>query len=114
MNKANVSILAGLAALALLATGCEKLKSRDQLNKGVQAFKNAQVPEAVEHFKKAVELDPDFRDRPLVSGHGLHEPVHSRRGIAGEQQNAKAAEQEFLKVLEQDPKNKVAIALSRR
>ena len=51
-------------ALALLATSCQKLQARDQLNKGVQAFKNAQYPQAVENFKKAVELDPDFPTPP--------------------------------------------------
>jgi hypothetical protein len=31
-----------LAALSLMATtGCNKLKARDQLNKGVQSYKNA-------------------------------------------------------------------------
>ncbi|MGH7866529.1 MAG: tetratricopeptide repeat protein, partial [Candidatus Dormibacteraceae bacterium] len=49
-----------LSCFVLLGTGCSKLKSRDQLNKGVQAFKNARYNEAVEHFKTAVELDPAF------------------------------------------------------
>jgi Tfp pilus assembly protein PilF len=53
-------LAAGMAAMALLATGCQKLQSRDQLNKGVQAYKNAQYPQAVENFKRAVELDPAF------------------------------------------------------
>ncbi len=42
----------------LLATGCNQLKSRDQLNKGVEAYKNAKYSDAVDHFKKAIELDP--------------------------------------------------------
>jgi Flp pilus assembly protein TadD len=55
-----LTLIAGVAAVALLASGCQKLKSRDQLNKGVQAFKNAQYADAVESFKTAVELDPTF------------------------------------------------------
>ncbi len=52
--------------LAVAATGDpgrelhSSLSARDQLNKGVAAFKNAQYPEAVEHFKTAVDLDPNF------------------------------------------------------
>ncbi len=49
-----------IALLALLgsATGCDKLKSRDQINKGVAAFKNAQYEQAVSNFQNAVKLDP--------------------------------------------------------
>ena len=36
-----------IAMLALLAAGCQKLKARDQLNKGVQAYRSAKYPEAV-------------------------------------------------------------------
>ncbi len=59
MRRKALVVLA-LAAMTVFATSCEKLKARDELNKGVQAFKNAQYPAAVEKFKSAVELDPDF------------------------------------------------------
>jgi tetratricopeptide (TPR) repeat protein len=51
-----------LAVLLVLfsAVGCSKLRARDQLNKGVQAYKNAKYEEAIEHFKNAVELDPSL------------------------------------------------------
>lgn len=52
--------LAGLAALTLASTSCEKLRARDNLNRGVQAFKAAKYPLAVQHFKQSVELDPAF------------------------------------------------------
>ena len=58
MTKAKVSIAAGLAILTLFATGCNYLKSRDHLNKGVQAFKSAKYTQAVDHFNEAVQLDP--------------------------------------------------------
>ena len=48
----------GIGALIVLGTGCDKLKSRDQLNRGIQAYKSAKYPDAVEYFKKAVDLDP--------------------------------------------------------
>ncbi len=55
-----LTIVLAAVALALAATGCNKLKSRSQVNEGVQAFKGAQYPQAVEHFKNAVDLDPTF------------------------------------------------------
>jgi tetratricopeptide (TPR) repeat protein len=58
--KRSLRLLA-LTAVALglvITAGCEKLRARDQLNKGVQAYKNAKYEEAIEHFKNAVALDP--------------------------------------------------------
>ncbi len=49
-----------VAALALLASGCNKLKARDNLNKGVNSFKAAQYTAAADSFKEAIELDPDL------------------------------------------------------
>src|SRR5271166_3838461 len=54
----NRRALAAVIALSLAVAGCDKLKSRDELNQGVQAYKNTKYPEAAEHFKKAVTLDP--------------------------------------------------------
>jgi len=41
-----------------LTTGCNRLKARDHLNKGVQAYKSQRYEDAINHFQKAVELDP--------------------------------------------------------
>ena len=51
-----------MATLSLLvsATGCQKLKARDQLNKGVQAYKSARYEEAIGHFEQAVNDDPSL------------------------------------------------------
>jgi tetratricopeptide (TPR) repeat protein len=47
------------ALLALFSSvGCSKLRARDQLNKGVTAYKNAKYEEAIDHFQQSVELDP--------------------------------------------------------
>ncbi|MCZ2146711.1 MAG: tetratricopeptide repeat protein, partial [Bryobacterales bacterium] len=59
----NWKLYLGITAAAVvvsLSTGCEKLKARDQLNRGVQAYKGAKYAEAVEHFKTSVDLDPTF------------------------------------------------------
>ncbi len=55
-NSSQLLLLAG-AAILLLA-GCGKLRARDQLNKGVQSYKNARYEEAIGHFQSAVALDP--------------------------------------------------------
>ncbi len=98
-----------VAALALAGSSCKMLQSRDQINKGVVAFKNTQYPEAVEHFKTAVELDPNFITARLYLATaymlqyipGAESPENNKM--------ATAALTEFNKVLEQEPKNTVAI-----
>ncbi len=61
MNR-RILVVLGAAALLLAGgmTGCKKLEARDNLNKGVQAFKNAKYADAVEFFKTAIDLDPTY------------------------------------------------------
>jgi Flp pilus assembly protein TadD len=47
-----------LAGMVLTMSGCNKLAARDQLNKGVEAYKSAHYEEAIGHFQKATQLDP--------------------------------------------------------
>jgi Tfp pilus assembly protein PilF len=49
-----------LLPLAILSTGCNKLKARDNLNKGVNAFRSGQYTAAADAFKTAIDLDPDL------------------------------------------------------
>jgi len=49
-----------LLALAVLSAGCNKLKARDNLNKGVNSFKAGQYTAAADDFKMAIDLDPDL------------------------------------------------------
>jgi len=52
------------AALALVQ-GCAKLKARDLLNKGVQAYKAGQFDVAIEDFKQSKDLDPSLLNARL-------------------------------------------------
>jgi tetratricopeptide (TPR) repeat protein len=47
-----------LTGMVLSMSGCRQLEARDQLNKGVDAYKSAHYDEAIEHFQRATELDP--------------------------------------------------------
>ncbi len=49
-----------LAAMVLTVSGCSRLAARDQLNKGVDAYKSGKYEEAIGHFQKATELDPSL------------------------------------------------------
>ena len=61
MNKSIRLLTLAAAMLAILSSvGCSKLRARDQLNKGVTAYKNAKYEESIDHFQQAVALDPSL------------------------------------------------------
>ena len=99
------AILLGVAALAFAAAGCNKLKARDHLNKGVQAYKVAQFNTAIDHFRQAIELDPS-----LINARLYLATAYANQYIPGapSPENAKVGEEaiaEFKRVLEMDPNN---------
>jgi tetratricopeptide (TPR) repeat protein len=104
-------IAAVAAALVLIGglSGCNKLKARDLLNKGVNAFKNGQSDAAIEDFKQAKEADPDLLNARLylaTAYASLYIPgAPSKENEAHGQQ----AVQEFKEVLDKDPNNISAI-----
>src|SRR5215475_14460769 len=54
----NTALAAALAGMVLSMSGCSQLQARDQLNKGVDAYKSARYEEAIDHFQQATKLDP--------------------------------------------------------
>ncbi len=59
MKKIAKLITLAAALLALFSSvGCDKLRARDQLNKGVESYKNNHYEQAIDHFQQAVQLDP--------------------------------------------------------
>jgi tetratricopeptide (TPR) repeat protein len=104
MNKSGrvLTILAVLLAL-LSAVGCEKLKARDQLNKGVQSYKNARYEEAIEHFKNAVQLDPSLTNARLYLATAYAQQYIPGADSPENNQYAEQAIEEFKKVLDTNP-----------
>jgi Tfp pilus assembly protein PilF len=105
-----ISLVLGIGVLVLAGTGCDKLRSRDQLNRGVQAYRSAKYADAVEFFKTAVNLDPSN-----INGRLYLATAYMTQYIPGAEspenlQLAKQAKEEFLKVLERDPNDKTALA----
>jgi len=59
MNKYLRLLALAAVGLALFSSvGCDKLKARDQLNKGVKAYKDNHYEQAIDHFQNAIRLDP--------------------------------------------------------
>ena len=60
MNRSARFLLVLAVCASVSGLGCDKLRARDQLNKGVQSYRSAQYDAAIEHFKNAVSLDPSL------------------------------------------------------
>ena len=104
MNR-SVRLLAIAAALLMLlsALGCGKLRARDQLNKGVQAFKNGRFEQATENFKNAVALDPSLLTARLYLGTAYMQMYVPGAETPENNRNAGLAVDEFKKVLTSNP-----------
>ena len=72
-------MLAFLAILALAATSCAKLQARDNLNKGVRAFRDAHYENAVTYFQASRRARSGSHDRRDLSGDGICPAVRSGR-----------------------------------
>ena len=101
--------VSALVFLVFSASGCNKLKARDLLNKGVTAFKNGQSDAAIENFKQAKEADPDLLNARLYLATAYASLYIPGAPSKENMQHGQQAVQEFKEVLDKDPKNIPAI-----
>ena len=107
---ARVSVTAALLALLLgSATGCNRLKARDELNKGVQAFKNARYEEAINHFQTSIQLDPDYPQAKLYLATAYSYQVVPNLDTPENLKTAQKALEGFNEVLAKDPNDLTAL-----
>ena len=65
-RKRQTVFLFAIVMVSLVAvSGCDKLRARDKLNKGVQAYKGGQTDAAIEDFKQATQFDPELLNARL-------------------------------------------------
>jgi tetratricopeptide (TPR) repeat protein len=113
MNRVKSMLVAAVAAVVVSASGCgnmiQQLRARDHLNKGVNAFKNAAYPQAVDHFKQAIELDPSFLNARLYLATAYMSQFVPGADSEENRRNAEAAEKGFQDILQRDPGNLLAL-----
>ena len=108
-TTAKVFGLVAVLATMLGAAGCNKLKARDLLNKGVASFKNGQYDSSIEDFKQAKDLDPTLLNARLYLA-----TAYATEYIPGapSDDNVRVGQQavsEFQDVLTVDPGNLSAL-----
>jgi tetratricopeptide (TPR) repeat protein len=94
---------------SLAATGCNKLKARDLLGKGVQDFKANQYDKAIEKFKTATDLDPDLKTARLYLATAYATLYIPGSPDAANLDHAHQAIAVYKDVLSRDPNNLSAI-----
>jgi tetratricopeptide (TPR) repeat protein len=103
------SSLAALVILIFGVSGCNKLKARDLLNKGVNAFKAGQSDAAIEDFKRATELDPNLMMARVYLATAYASLYIPGAPSAENKARGEQAIQEFKGILDTDANNLTAI-----
>lgn len=104
-----VTAVLALLILVVSVSGCNKLKARDLLNKGVNHFKNGQSDAAIEDFKQAKEADPELLNARLYLATAYASLYIPGAPSKENQARGDQAIQEFKEVLDKDPNNISAI-----
>lgn len=98
-----ILLTAVLSLLCCPAWAQKPLSARDELNLGVQAYRQARFDEAIEHFRNATSLEPS-----LVVAHLYLATAFAQQYIPGAEtaenvQMGEQAIQEYKRVLDLDP-----------
>jgi len=99
----NTALAVVLAGMVISMSGCNRLAARDQLNKGVDAYKSAKYEEAIDHFQKATQLDPSL---PMAKSYLATALAQNVVPGSDTPENIKTAQQAisiFQEVLDKDP-----------
>lgn len=108
-RKSAFVFAAAIVAIGVGASGCAKLKARDDLNKGVGAYRDGKYDQAIELFKDAKENDPS-----LINARLYLATAYATQYIPGAPSDenirmGQEAVKEFQDVLSVDPNNIPAI-----
>jgi tetratricopeptide (TPR) repeat protein len=98
-----------LTLFALSATGCKRLQSNDQLNKGVNDFKNAKYESATNHFQNAVNIDPDNPNAMVFLCTAYSSQIVPNLDTPENKKLASQATTCFRNVLQKDPNSVIAL-----
>jgi len=108
MNCRMLAATGLLAGVALLASGCDKLKARDNINSGTAAFKAGNFAEAADHFKTAAALDPKLPNVRVYLATAYLQQYIPGTETAENKKYAQQAIEELQTTLKEEPNNLLA------
>jgi hypothetical protein len=104
MNKyLRLTALAAVALALFASMGCDKLRARDQLNKGVKAYKDNHYEQAINYFQNAVNLDPALINARMYLATAYVSQYVPGIDTPDNLQNAQNAIGEYTKVIDANP-----------
>jgi Tfp pilus assembly protein PilF len=106
MKGTAVSIAA--LCIAAMSAGCDKLKARDHLVQGENAFKSGNYSQAADEFNLAIAADPTFGTARLYLATAYMQQYTPGTDTAENKKFWQTAMDEFLTVLKDDPSNLLA------
>jgi Tetratricopeptide repeat len=98
-----MALAVALAGMVISMSGCAKLEARDQLNKGVDAYKGARYEEAIGHFQRATQLDPTLPMAKSYLATALAQNIVPGLNTPDNLNTAQQAISIFQEVLDKDP-----------
>jgi tetratricopeptide (TPR) repeat protein len=102
--KARIAVVAFLLSFMLQAIA-QSPSARDELNEGVQAYKQGKYEDAIRYFQKSVDLDPKLVNAHLYLATALAQQYIPGLDWPDNTQKANAAIAEYQKVLDIDAKS---------
>ncbi|HVA72260.1 MAG TPA: hypothetical protein VNF02_04035 [Candidatus Limnocylindrales bacterium] len=108
-SPARVVFVLLAVGVAFAVAGCAKLRARNDLNKGVQAYENAQFDTAIEYFKQAKQLDPTLLNARLYLAQAYASQYIPGAPSDENKRNGEQAITEWKEVLQNDPNNTTAL-----
>ena len=109
LSRSRIAIV--LALLVVTSSGCSvinRIRSKNQLNEAARAYREAHFDEAEQHSRKALELDPNNKTAPLFIARIVHRKYQPGINTPENLAKAKAAIEEYKKLLQKDPRNEEA------
>jgi len=101
-------LVAAIAPL-IVAGGCDKLRARDKLNKGVEAYKAGQYDASIEDFKDAQQLDPNLTNAQIYLATAYASQYIPGAPSPENIRNGDEALKQYKVILDSDPNNMSAI-----
>ncbi len=108
MRQKKFLLAVAILSLGLLG-GCNWLRARDSLNKGVQAYGASNYPVAVEFFAAALEADPEVPNAELYLGLSYAGQFIPNFSTPENDEFARLAIESYESVLAKDPNSTTAI-----